>query len=89
MISNKSKDSDVEYFTPEEVKALDKYQEFSEGYFDDNELYDIIIKHNYNDAKIKEELKSLIREKGDDYKWHEAGKSKNIPFNNTYMYSRI
>ena len=81
MISNKSKDSDIEYFTPEEIKALDKYQEFSEGYFDDNELYDIIIKHNYNDAKIKEELKSMIREKGDDYKWHEAGKSKFILFN--------
>ena len=31
--------------------------------------------------KIKEELKSMIREKGDDYKWHEAGKSKFIPFN--------
>ena len=78
MISNNSKDSDIEYFTPEEIEYLDKYQEFSEGYLDDNELYEIIIKHKYNDAKIKEELKSMIREKGEDYKWHEAGKSKHI-----------
>lgn len=78
MISNNLKDSDVEYYTAEELAALDKYQEFSEGYFDDEELYDIIIKHKYNDAKIKDEIKSLIRETGEDYKWHEAGKSKHI-----------
>lgn len=78
--SSNGKDNDseeYEYFTPQEIEALDKYKEFTDGYFDDEELYDVIIKYNYDDEKIKEELKDKLRSvaRGDEYKWHEHGKS--------------
>ena len=39
--SSNGKDNDseeYEYFTPQEIEALDKYKEFTDGYFDDEEL---------------------------------------------------
>ena len=44
----------------------------------DEEIYDLIIKYNYDDQKIKAELDQMIKDlqKGDEYGWHEISKSK-------------
>ena len=69
----KDTSEEYEYYTPQEIEALDKYQDFTENYFDDDELYDIIIKYKYDDEKIKNELSDMLRgvKRGDEYKWFE------------------
>lgn len=68
-----SKDNEsVEEYTKTEVEYLDKYGEVSGKLLDDEELYEIIIKHNFNDEKIKEEVLSRVaylKKRGDDYLW--------------------
>ena len=80
MKQSKNDSEEYEYYTDKEIEALDKYQDFTEHYFDDDELYDIIIKYKYDDEKIKNELSDMLRgvKRGDEYKWHEYGKSKSI-----------
>ena len=70
--------SEIEEYTEKEIEALDKYQNYSDNNFLDEELYDLIIKYNYDDQKIKAELDQMIKDlqKGDDYGWHEISKSK-------------
>jgi len=74
--------SEIEEYTEKEIEALDKYQEYSNRKFLDEEIYDIIIKYNYNDEKIKSELDQMKKDlkKGDEYEWHEITKSKKIFF---------
>ena len=83
MKQSKNELEEYEYYTEKELEALDKYQDFTEHYFDDDELYDIIIKYKYDDEKIKNELSDMLREvkRGDEYKWHEYGKSKLLNIN--------
>ena len=67
-----SKDENfVDYYTPREVEALDKYQGFVNNKITDAELYDIITRNDYNDSKIKGELLERIRDlqQGDAYQW--------------------
>ena len=70
--------SEIEEYTEKEIEALDKYQDYSENNFLDEEIYDLIIKYNYDDQKIKAELDQKIKDlqKGDEYAWHEISKSK-------------
>ena len=83
MKQSKKELEEYEYYTEKELEALDKYQDFTEHYFDDDELYDIIIKYKYDDEKIKNELSDMLRgvKRGDEYKWHEYGKSKLLNIN--------
>ena len=48
MKQSKNELEEYEYYTEKELEALDKYQDFTEHYFDDDELYDIIIKYKYD-----------------------------------------
>ena len=77
---NNQNDSDTEEYTPEEIKKLDYYQDYSNHLLDDEEIYDLICKYNDDDEKIKEELNELVKiaNKGKEYQWHQVGKSKNI-----------
>ena len=81
--SKSNSDDSVEVYTDEEIKLLDHYHEYSNNLFDDDELYDIIIKYKYDDEKIKNELSDMLRgvKRGDEYKWHEYGKSKLLNIN--------
>lgn len=83
MKQSKNELEEYEYYTEKELEALDKYQDFTEHYFDDDELYDIIIKYKYDEEKIKNELSDMLRgvKRGDEYKWHEYGKSKLLNIN--------
>jgi hypothetical protein len=75
-------DESFEEYTPKELEYLDKYQEFTNGLFEDEELYEIISKHNFDDAKIKRDVQELMKymKKSDEYSWKkiEGGKGKII-----------
>ncbi len=81
---------DAEEYTKEELKALDNYQNYSGNIFDDDEIYQLMVKFDNNENKIKEELKELLKiaSKGEEYQWHEVRKSKLILFNFYYILYR-
>jgi hypothetical protein len=65
-------DKSVEFYTPREVEYLDKYGAVSDNLLDDEELYQIITKHNFNDEKILNEVKTIIKRieaRGEEYQW--------------------
>lgn len=68
----------VEEYTREEIEELDKWQEYTDHQFEDDELYEVITKYKYNQGYIKEELDQMLKDlkKGDEYGWHTVGKSK-------------
>jgi len=69
-----------EEYTPKEIEYIDKYKAMALNRMTDEEIYDIIMKYNFNDEKIEREIKDytkLILNKGDDYSWSiiDEGKS--------------
>ena len=66
-----------QYYTIEEIKLLDKYHDFCGHKFDDDKIYEVIIKFNYDDELIKNEIKEMLKdlERGEEYNWTEIGKS--------------
>ena len=71
-------DSETEEYTPEEIKKLDYYHELTNHVLDDDDIYDLMCKYGDDESKIREKLYELTKEanKGDEYQWHEVGKSK-------------
>lgn len=74
----KAKDDSVEEYTTKELEFIDKYHAISDNNFEDEDLYDLIIKYNYDNEKIMKDLNQMMRDikLGDEFKWHEQGKSK-------------
>ena len=71
----------VEEYTERELNYIDKYKLMALNRMTDEEIYEIIIQHNFNDEKIEREInefKKLISFKGDDYGWNiiDKGNSK-------------
>ena len=67
---NKGK-NDMEYYTKEEIKRLDKIHEKTGNKFDDDEVYQLMQKYkNDDDAIIKE-----LQERREIYQWEYIGKS--------------
>ena len=71
-------EEEYEEYTQEEIKLLDKYHEFTDHKFEDDEIYDVMIKFNSDDQLVKNELKQMLKDfsKGDEYNWTEIGKSE-------------
>ena len=49
----------------------------------DEEIYEIVIKHNFNDERIEREIKDftkIIKHKGDDYGWNIVDKGNSKSF---------
>ncbi len=70
-----------EEYSPKELEYIDRYKPISLYRMEDEELYEIINRHKFNDEKIQSEIKDfvkLINIKGDDYGWNiiDEGKSK-------------
>ena len=62
-----------EEYTQKELNYIDKYKSMSMNRMSDEEVYDIIVKFDFNDEKIEyeiKEMKFLINQKGDDYGWN-------------------
>jgi hypothetical protein len=80
-MTTQENDISIEVYTPEEVELLNKYGAKAEGILDDEEIYEIITKNEFNDEKIESQIKQIvqrIKAKGDDYLWGsvENGKKK-------------
>ena len=69
-----------EFYTNEEMELLDKYHELTEHKFEDEDIYNVMVKFNNDDDLIKNELKEMIKEtlRGDEYNWQRIGESKYI-----------
>ena len=67
-----------EEYTPEEIKLLDKFHEFTDNKFEDDEIYDVMVKFHSDEELIKNELKQMLKDfsKGEEYNWQEIGKSE-------------
>ena len=70
-------ESEDSYYTPEEIVLLDKFHDFSGHKFDDDDIYEVMLKFKNNEELIKNELKEMLKvfKKGDEYTWTEIGKS--------------
>ena len=66
-----------EYFTEEEIKLLDKFHIIGEHKFDDDEIYEVMLKFNNNEQLIENEIKEMLKElkRGDEFNWTQIGKS--------------
>ena len=75
-------DTDM-FYTKEEIELLDKYHDFTGHKFEDEEIYDVMVKYNNDDALIKDELKEMIKEtmRGDEFNWQKIGESKFLYIN--------
>ena len=73
----KEVDEEEEFYTPEEIELLDKFHDFTSHRFEDDEIYDIMLKFNNNEELIKNELNEMLKvlRRGDEYNWTEIGKS--------------
>ena len=71
-------DLSEEEYTQEEIKLLDKYHEFTGYKFEDEEIYDVMMKYNSDDRLVKDELNQMLKDflKGDEYNWTEIGESE-------------
>lgn len=85
--TNTNTNSD-EFYTKEEIKALDDYHEKTGGKFEDDEIYEIMQKYNNDEKLIMDELNNILRERerGKEFNWQEVGKSKIILIYNIYNY---
>ena len=74
---SKEVDEEEDFYTPEEIELLDKFHDFTSHRFEDDEIYDIMLKFNNNEELIKNELNEMLKvlKRGDEYNWTEIGKS--------------
>jgi len=74
-------DESVEEYTEKELEYLDKYKEITGEAMDDEELYEIITKFNFDDARIKKEvmeIMKIIQKRGQEYSWTKIENGKSI-----------
>ena len=64
-------------YTKEEIKRLDEFHAQTEDKFDDDEIYELMLKYKDNDEEILRELQEQLKERkrGEEYEWREVGKS--------------
>ena len=72
------KEPSNEYYTEEEIKKLDEFHEQTEHKFEDDEVYELMLKYKDDDEAILNELKELLKERkrGEQFDWQAVGKSK-------------
>ena len=70
-------DEEEDFYTPEEIVLLDKFHDFTSHKFEDDEIYEVMLKFNNNEELIQNELNEMLKEikRGDEYNWTEIGKS--------------
>ena len=74
---SKVENDEEEYYTPEEIRLIDKFHDFTSHQFEDEEIYDVMLKFNNNEELIENELKEMLKEmkRGAEFIWTEIGKS--------------
>ena len=74
-------------YTPEEIKKLDEIHDLTEHKFDDDEVYELMLKYKNNNEEILKELEEQLKERkrGEEFEWREVGKSNLNIFNNIFI----
>jgi len=81
------KEPSNEFYTDEEIKKLDEFHEQTEHKFEDDEIYELMLKYKGDDEAILNDLKEQLkqRKRGEQFDWQAIGKGKkNILIN--YLY---
>ena len=75
-----TKKTDNNYYTEEEIKLLDKFHAQTEKKFEDDEIYELMLKYKNDEEAILNDLKEQLKERkrGEEYEWQTIGKSKII-----------
>ena len=81
-----AKKTDNNYYTEEEIKLLDKFHAQTEKKFEDDEIYELMLKYKNDEEAILSDLKEQLKERkrGEEFNWQTIGKSK-ILFNYLYF----
>ncbi len=88
-------DDSVEEYTEKEIEYLDRYKAMTGDLMDDDEIYEIITNYNFDDTRIKREIKELmniIQKKGVEYSWNKIENGKSMFTSNIskiYFYQKI
>lgn len=74
-------DNSYEFYTEKEIEMIDNVKKISGDIMDDDEIYEIMVKHNFIESKVKNEILDIIdkfRKKGEEYEWNivQNGKEK-------------
>ena len=79
-IKEKPKQEESNEYTKEEIERLDYFHSKTENKFDDDEIYDLMLKYKNDENAILSELEEQLKERkrGGEYEWQEVGKSKYI-----------
>ena len=80
---------DNDYYTAEEVQRLDHFHEETGNKFQDEEIYDLMIKYKDDDEAILNELKEKLKDKKGEGEWHDIGKRNYIFYYIILCYIKI
>ena len=86
--AKEKKESSDDFYTDEEIKKLDEFHEQTEHKFEDEEIYELMLKYKNDDEAILNDLKEQLKERkrGEQFDWQPVGKSKaNNLINNYYF----
>lgn len=81
-------DDSYEVYTQEEIDLIDSCKKITGKLLEDEEIYELILKYNYDKNKVKKELIEyidLVNKKGDDYTWNLVQKDKNNKIHDHYL----
>ena len=73
-------EEETEYYTKEELDLIDHFHELTGKKFEDDEIYDLMVRFKNDEDMITNELKEMLKvlSKGDEYNWTEIGKGEYI-----------
>ena len=72
-------DESFEYYTKDEIDLIDRCKKITGQNLEDEEIYEIILKHKFNEPQIIDEIVGIadkLRKKGEDYEWNIVQKIK-------------
>lgn len=72
-------DESFEYYTKDEIDLIDRCKKITGQNLEDEEIYEIILKHKFNEPQIIDEIVGIadkLRKKGEDYEWNIVQKVK-------------
>ncbi len=76
--TTKTQEKKDDYYTPEEEERLDYFHEQTRHKFQDEEVYDLMVKYKNNDEAILNELNEQLESKKGEGEWVDVGKGNYI-----------
>ena len=76
--TTKTQEKKDDYYTKEEEERLDYFHEQTRHKFQDEEVYDLMVKYKNNDEAILNELNEQLESKKGEGEWVDVGKGNYI-----------